>query len=81
MEGGSEPSDEEQNVAEIGGVEQQDEAEGDTAQERAPKRQRREETRSHSQLDAMFSFLLRRHTGEVATKQSHGNELHDYVTD
>ncbi len=62
-------------------VNQEEQADGEepAAQDQAPKRQRREKTPCHSQIDKIFSSLFGPHTGDLLAKDSIEDELHQYL--
>lgn len=60
---------------------QEEQADGEepAAEDQASKKQRREETPCHSQIDKIFSSLLGPHTGDLSDKDSIEEELHQYL--
>lgn len=68
-----------QAETERGNQEQQADGEEPAAEDQAPKRQRREDTPCHSQIDKIFSSLFGPHTSDLLVKDTIEDELHQYL--
>ncbi|KAL1256427.1 hypothetical protein QQF64_011972 [Cirrhinus molitorella] len=68
-----------QAETERGNQEQQADEEEPAAQDQAPKRQRREDTPCHSQIDKIFSSLFGPHTSDLLVKGTIEDELNQYL--